>query len=78
MKFLLLVVVIGIGLFFLLGRRRPSEPPPGAGRAAPPEPAVKAMVACAHCGVHLPRDDALLDNAGRPFCGEAHRIAGPR
>jgi uncharacterized protein len=56
------------------GRRRDGKgPPPGA---APPPP--QPMLACAHCGVHLPRAEALMDPAGRPFCTEAHRLAGPR
>jgi len=28
--------------------------------------------------VHLPKTDALFDGGGRPYCGEAHRLAGPR
>jgi uncharacterized protein len=32
------------------------------------------MVACAHCGVHLPRDEALPGRGG-VFCGDAHRTA---
>jgi uncharacterized protein len=32
------------------------------------------MLACAHCGVHLPRDEALPGRGG-VFCGEAHRAA---
>jgi uncharacterized protein len=31
-----------------------------------------AMVPCAHCGVHLPHSDALFNDAGQPFCSEAH------
>jgi len=36
------------------------------------------MLACAHCGVHLPQAEAQMDVAGRPYCGEAHRLLGPR
>jgi len=35
------------------------------------------MVQCCHCGVHLPRSDAVEDSRGA-FCTEAHRLAGPR
>jgi hypothetical protein len=28
--------------------------------------------------VHLQQADARFDAAGRPYCGEAHRLAGPR
>jgi uncharacterized protein len=47
---------------------------PGADRRGAPA----TMLACAHCGVHLPQSDALFDAGGRPYCGEAHRLAGPR
>jgi uncharacterized protein len=40
---------------------------------APPE----RMVDCARCGLHLPASEALLDGAGRPYCCEEHRLAGP-
>ncbi len=86
MKFLLLLlVVIGAVAWLAIGRRRP---PGGASRdgAAPPAPPPKAaasagpqaIVACAHCDVHLPAADALRDAADRPYCSEAHRQAGPR
>jgi uncharacterized protein len=77
MKYLLLLLVVGVALFLLLGRKRK---PDDDGRSAPAKPPAGAapMLACAHCGVHLPRDETVLDAAGRPYCGEAHRIAGPR
>lgn len=77
MKYLLLIAVVGIGLWLLLGRGRrriePGKPSPGRTATTP-----QSMLACAHCGVHLPREDAVLDGAQRPFCCEAHRSAGPR
>lgn len=55
-------------------RRRP---------ATPPEPtSPQTMVACAHCGLHLPEGDAV--SAALPsgqtlhYCCQAHRQAGPR
>jgi uncharacterized protein len=74
-KFLVVLVVVVVGLWMLLGRttRR------GADRdtkRAPPPVAAQTMVACAHCGVHLPRSDAVADGA-LVYCSEAHRIAGP-
>lgn len=32
------------------------------------------MVSCTHCGVHLPKDDAVLGTRGH-YCGTAHRSA---
>ena len=84
MKYLLVLLVVAIGLFALFGRsRRPSTPakPDEPARPAPPVSPAAApapMLACSHCGVHLPRDDAMMDAAGRGFCSDAHRLAGPR
>jgi uncharacterized protein len=75
MKWLLvlLVVAVGVGLLMTRGGRR--KPPPQR-RTARDAPVV--MVTCAHCGVHLPQDEAVFDATQRPFCSDAHRIAGPR
>ncbi len=78
MKYLLVLVVVVVVLWLLMARQR--SRPKGGERAKPGrasgQPA--AMLACAHCGVHLPLDDALTDAAGQVFCSEAHRLAGPR
>ena len=83
MKYLILLLVIVVVGWLLIGRRR--RPPDGdkpAAKAVPPEEPAKAppqaMLACVHCGIHLPQAEALQDAAGRPFCSEAHRLAGPR
>jgi uncharacterized protein len=78
MKYLVLLGILAVVLLVFFGRgRRKVAPPP-----APPKPAEPAarleMLACAHCGVHLPRDEAAFDVAGRPFCTPEHRVAGPR
>ncbi len=79
MKFVLLVFVIVIAGWLIFGRRRARPPTPAR---APDETQAGAgpqtMLVCAHCGVHLPRADALQDVEARPFCSEAHRVAGPR
>lgn len=71
MKFLVvLAVVVGV-LWLMRSLRRPRRPP------APGEPSPaqnEEMVACAQCGVHLPRSEALPGRGG-VFCGEAHRNA---
>jgi uncharacterized protein len=72
-------LIVGLAAWWLITRlrregqvSRPTSPP------HPPVPAVPAsMVRCAHCGLHLPQSEALLDAAGRSFCSAAHRIAGP-
>lgn len=76
MKFLLLLVVFGVAVWMFTARGRAPQVPPKPrrqGRSAP-----MPMLACAHCGVHLPQSEALTDAAGRPYCSEAHRRSGPR
>jgi uncharacterized protein len=74
MKYLVLVLVVAIVGWFLLRPR----PRPGADASKPAggkQP--QEVVACGHCGVHLPRAEAVADRSG-VFCSEAHRLAGPR
>jgi uncharacterized protein len=78
LKLILFVAVVVTALWLFKSRARsstdapPQRPPPPAGQK--PQP----MLACAHCGVHLPQADVLTDADGRPYCTEAHRLAGPR
>ena len=71
MKFALFVLAIVALLWLLRGARRGLPP---AVNDPPRTPAPQQMLACAHCGVHLPRDEALPGRGG-VFCGEAHRKA---
>lgn len=74
---ILVAIVVGVALW-LLKLRRPAVPPPTkGGRPSKPGAVPATMVACAHCGVHLPRPEATFDAEGRSYCGEAHRVAGP-
>jgi len=67
-KLLLLLVAIVVVYFVLTGLARKRRQ-----RSAPP--AAEAMVACAHCGINVPRSEAL-EAAGRFFCSEQHRRLG--
>jgi len=70
MKFLLVLVVV-VGVLWWLLRR------PRVARRTEQPPVAATIVACAHCGVHVPTEDAISD--GRlHYCSEAHRLAGPR
>jgi uncharacterized protein len=74
MKYLVLLgVVVLAWVLFFKGRRKP-PPVDRTGEASRALP----MLACTHCGVHLPRSEVVFDAEGRPYCGEAHRLAGPR
>jgi uncharacterized protein len=75
MKYLVVVLVVALVAWLLLRPRkadRPKEPRPQPDNSCP-----QAMLQCRHCGVHLPRAEALVDERGA-FCTEAHRLAGPR
>lgn len=77
MKALLTLLMVGIALWLLWGGLRRLR---GGGEAPPrqaPAPQPAQMVACAHCGVHLPLADAVADGT-HVYCGEPHRLAGPR
>jgi uncharacterized protein len=76
MKFLVVLLVVGLVLWFTLRRDdAPRTRGQRARRAAPRAP--QPMVQCAHCGVHLPRDEALAGPDG-VFCSDAHRALGHR
>jgi len=72
MKIVLFLIAVVVLLWLLRGgtSRRGGGRRPGPSAAEGPQP----MLACAYCGLHLPRDDALPGRGG-VFCGEAHRVA---
>ncbi|MGV2861508.1 PP0621 family protein, partial [Achromobacter sp. AGC39] len=47
-----------------------------AARSAPAPAAPESMVRCAHCGIHLPRSEAVLVN-GMTWCSTEHSTLGP-
>jgi uncharacterized protein len=71
-KIFLFLVAVFLLLWLLRGGQRRRAPPPAARPSNPAEP--QPMLACAQCGVHLPRDEALPGKGG-VFCGDAHRAA---
>lgn len=76
-RILLLLAIVVVVLWLLASRRRSSTKPPPS-QATKRNDAATPMLACAHCGVHLPQGEALTDAGGRAYCSEAHRLAGPR
>jgi uncharacterized protein len=75
---LLLVIVVGCWI----ARLRAPTPPrddgrPGSGpreRRSTAAGRPQEIVACAHCGLHLPRAEALEGPGGALYCSEAHRL----
>lgn len=81
MKYLLLLVIVVAVLWLMRMGRSSGNGEKGARADAPagatPKRRVTApqeMVACTHCGVHLPRSEAVPDPAGRLYCSESHRL----
>jgi uncharacterized protein len=72
LRYLILALVVVIVVWWLLGRSRKRSV---SDRASADKPVSFAV--CAHCGVHLPMNEALLDGQ-RAYCSESHRLAGPR
>ena len=46
-------------------------------RGAPPVEHAEAMVQCEHCGIHMPRSEAVLSQ-GHIWCSIEHAKLGPR
>lgn len=75
MKYLLLIALALLALWWWRslprrgtgGSQTPKQPP-----APPPPP--QDMIACRHCGVHLPGLDAIAGGQGS-YCSAAHRQA---
>ena len=72
-RLLILALVVVLVVWLLLGRSRKRA----ADGAAPRSKQPTAFAVCAHCGLHLPMHDAVLDGQ-TAYCSDAHRLAGPR
>jgi uncharacterized protein len=75
MKYLVLLLVIGVVLWIARARSaRVRGDKPAAKADTKSVGAPQAIVPCAHCGVHLPRAEAVPGALGH-YCSEAHRLA---
>jgi uncharacterized protein len=64
----LIIILIGLWLVLTIIKRALTSH-----RKSPSDkPGVAKMVACAHCGVHIPESEAVREG-DRYFCGEEHR-----
>lgn len=72
MKFLLLFFIFMVLLWQWRHARQPKVKQ--AQRKSAPGAGVVNMVQCAHCGVHLPVNDACKGDKGL-YCSAAHRQA---
>lgn len=70
MKYLVLLIVLGLVYLWWRHQRIERPRPP---RALPPP---QDIVACVHCGVHVPRDEALSQGHLHYCCPEHQRADG--
>ena len=73
MKLVLFAFAVLVLLWLLRGGARRAGPP-SRPRADADASAPQAMLSCAQCGIHMPRDEALPGRGG-VFCSDAHRTA---
>lgn len=89
-RFLFFIVLFVVIYWWFASRKtaRTRSGAPSKGYATEAQGQYLAMVACAHCGLHIPRQEALTaDNEGSAnstpsptslfYCSEAHRSQGP-
>ena len=53
------------------------QPKQAKKRGAPPVEHAENMVRCAHCGIHMPRSEAVL-SGGNTWCSAEHAKLGVR
>jgi uncharacterized protein len=74
MSRLLVLILLVVAAVWLV--KRALLPKDGVSQKQSP-PAPDELVACAHCGVHLPRSEARLAGGGL-YCSEEHARLGKR
>lgn len=73
LKILLLVAIVFVVMAIIRTYQRSLSRPPASGRS----PEVEDMVKCAHCGVNLPRSEAIY-SGGDFYCTPEHRQLGKK
>jgi uncharacterized protein len=80
MKYLLILAMLVVGLWWWRNGRRPDGSDTGSkapGSRPGPAIATTEIVACEVCHVHLPRSEALTGPGG-VYCSDAHRQQATR
>jgi uncharacterized protein len=70
MKFFLMLLVLLFAIWLWRSGRQIKQPPRPHGK--PPAQAPLDMVACAQCGLHLPKAEAVAGHQGL-YCSVEHR-----
>lgn len=69
MKYLIWLLVILVAIWAFKRSRRPAK---SAEDPKTPNSSPSNMVACAHCGLHLPQEEAVTGTKGL-YCSTEHR-----
>lgn len=72
---LIRLIVIGLIIWLLYRMFQRVLQKPTAQRREPPRGISRDMVKCAHCGIHIPADEALCKD-DLCYCSSEHRDAG--
>jgi uncharacterized protein len=71
MKYLFLLLVVLLVIWAIKrGKAAKQDKPPSTPKASTPS----EMVTCAHCGIHLPQEEAVSGQKGL-YCSTEHRSA---
>ncbi len=73
MKYVVLLLVFAVFYAYWRSQNRPKTPPPRKHPCAKPLAPPQDMLACDHCGLHLPRSEALTSGAHHYCCAEHQR-----
>jgi len=76
-KFLLLLILIGLIIYLSGARKGGGSSASGSGQNSGQgagQDATQVMVSCAQCGLHVPQSEAYPGRGGQ-FCCAAHRSA---
>lgn len=73
MKFLLVLTVLLVAFWVWRNDRQSDRDRGGAPPARKPPARPVPMIACAHCGTHVPAEEALPGATGRYCCPEHRR-----
>jgi len=79
MKFFLLLGLFFVAVWLIRGGGRRGQPgapkqTPAARSGGDGQASSESIVACVHCGLHLPKSEAVSGAAGW-FCSDAHHLA---
>jgi uncharacterized protein len=69
------IVLLALGIWLILTILKQYRQQIDSSNASTSEkPNISDMLACQHCGLHIPKDECVIKN-GKAYCSEAHSLA---